>query len=68
MRYCVALGDGRRNGPDCRFWLLAGAVDCGPRGARENGADYRKAAAMLPPSTVVTSPVVFKASAWYRNA
>ena len=52
------------------LWLLAAAIDCDQRDYRalENGADYRKAAAMLPPSTVVTSPVVFRASAWYRNA
>jgi hypothetical protein len=29
---------------------------------------HRRAAAMLPPSTVVTSPVVLSSSAWCRNA
>src|SRR5438067_7006047 len=40
----------------------------GARGGVTRGTDYRNAAAMFPPSTVVTPPVVFIASAWCRNA
>ena len=37
-------------------------------GVQSSGPDYLSAAAILPPSTVVTPAVVLSASAWARNA
>ena len=67
-RQCAA-GDRRTRGGDgTGRCASAGAVASPAIEAFGVGAIHRSAAAMLPPSTVVTSAVVFSASACARNA